>query len=190
MDKITPQAAQQVFSTLFSELGTVFSNIDGEALSEFSAVLLNGRRLFFLGAGRSGLAVKMAAMRFMHLGLAVHAVGEVTCPAIAENDVLLVASGSGRTPMILNAVKTARAAGASVLAVTTSPQTPLAEYAQQQIVLPAAVKDAHNNNVSVQYAGSLFEQATVIVLDALFHLMWKQSALPAETLWARHANME
>lgn len=190
MEKITPLAAQQVFKTLFLELETVFENIHVDTLDDFTVALQNGRRLFFLGAGRSGLAVKMAAMRFMHLGLAVHAVGEVTCPAIAENDVLLVVSGSGRTPMILNAASTARAAGASVLVITTSAQTPLAEYAQQQIVLPAAVKDAHRNTVSVQYAGSLFEQATVILLDALFHLMWKQSDLPAEALWARHANME
>jgi len=77
-----------------------------------------------------------------------------------------------------------------VLAIVADARSPLADCAQQQIVLHAAVKDAHQRTVSVQYAGSLFEQATVLLLDALFHLLWKMSAQPAEVLWARHANME
>src|SRR5680860_827298 len=51
-------------------------------------------RVFVLGAGRSCLALRMTAMRLMHLGLTVHVVGEVTAPAIAAGDVLLAASGS------------------------------------------------------------------------------------------------
>ena len=184
------QAPQAVIQQILSELTTLFSEIDETTIPSFIQCLKDGQRLFFYGAGRSGLAVKMAAMRFMHLGQEAHVVGEVTCPAIGEGDVLLVASGSGRTPGILSAAQKARAVGAAVLAITTDANSPLAEYAQQQIVLHAAVKDEHRHTVSVQYAGSLFEQATVLLLDALFHLMWKICAQPAEVLWARHANME
>ena len=184
------QPPSTIFQEIFSELGTLFSLIDEKTVPPFIQALKEGRRLFFYGAGRSGLAVKMAAMRFMHLGLEAHVVGEVTCPAIGEGDVLLVASGSGRTPGILSAAQKAQSVGAAVLAITTDAHSPLADYAQQQIVLHAAVKDEHQHTVSVQYAGSLFEQATVLLLDALFHLLWKMSAQPAEVLWARHANME
>lgn len=189
MEKTIPQPSV-VFQKIFTELSTLFSEIDEASLAPFIQALQRGRRLFFYGAGRSGLAVKMAAMRFMHLGLEAHAVGDVTCPAIGEGDVLLVASGSGRTPGILSAAQKAQAVGAVVLAIVADARSPLADYAQQQIVLHAAVKDAHQYTVSVQYAGSLFEQATVLLLDALFHLLWKMSAQPAEVLWARHANME
>ena len=52
------------------------------------------KRIFVMAAGRSGLALKMAAMRFMHLGYTVYVVGETVTPAILEGDLLLVASGS------------------------------------------------------------------------------------------------
>ena len=179
-----------IIENIFSELALLFSEIEEASIAPFIQTLKSGRRLFFYGAGRSGLAVRMAAMRFMHLGLAAHAVGEATCPAIAEGDVLLVASGSGRTPGIVAAAEKAREAGAAVLAITTDARSPLAGCTQRLIVLKAAVKDEHQHAASVQYAGSLFEQATLLLLDALFHLMWKASGQPADTLWTRHANME
>jgi hypothetical protein len=58
-------------------------------------MILAANRVFVVGAGRTGLALKMAAMRLMHLGLVVHVAGEVTSPAIGRCDLLLVASGSG-----------------------------------------------------------------------------------------------
>jgi 6-phospho-3-hexuloisomerase len=39
----------------------------------------------------------MAAMRFMHLGVPAHAVGEPTAPSIRVGDTLVMISGSGRT---------------------------------------------------------------------------------------------
>jgi len=94
--------------------------------------------MFFLGAGRSGLALKMAAMRMMHLGLCVYVAGEVTTPAIAEGDLLVVASGSGTTADPLHSASVAVKAGASVLALTTASQSALALLANLVVTIPAA----------------------------------------------------
>ncbi len=45
------------------------------------ALIRSARAVFVIGGGRSGLAIQMAAMRLMHLGLRVHVAGEVTAPA-------------------------------------------------------------------------------------------------------------
>jgi 6-phospho-3-hexuloisomerase len=160
------------------------------ALDAVAARLGAADRVFVLGAGRSGLALRMTAMRLMHLGLSVHAVGDVTTPAITATDALLVASGSGSTAGIVRAAETARAAGATVLALTTAPDSTLAGLADVSVIIPAAQKQDHGGTLSDQYSGALFEQAVVVVGDALFDSLWRASGATADELWPRHANLE
>lgn len=159
-------------------------------LDEAARVIRDGRRVFALGAGRSGLALRMTAMRFMHLGLDAHVVGEATSPAIEADDVLLVASGSGTTAGIVSAAKTAHDAGARIVALTTADGSPLADLADVTVLIPAAAKQDHGGTVSQQYAGGLFELSVALVGDAVFHALWQASGLSADELWPRHANLE
>ena len=156
------------------------------AVSELHAA----KSVFVLGAGRSGLALRMTAMRLMHLGLTVHVVGEVTTPAIGRGDVLLVASGSGTTEAIVRSAKTAIDVGAIVITLTTATNSPLAGLSSVLVEVPAAEKLDRAATKSVQYAGSLFEQAVVTIGDAFFHSLWLRSGRSADDLWPRHANLE
>lgn len=61
-----------------------------------------GMRWFFTGQGRSGLVAQMVAMRFMHLGLNTHFIGEASAPSIQLEDVLILISGSGATQVTLH----------------------------------------------------------------------------------------
>ncbi|MBF4636382.1 6-phospho-3-hexuloisomerase [Clavibacter michiganensis] len=159
-------------------------------LDEAARVIRDGRRVFALGAGRSGLALRMTAMRFMHLGLDAHVVGEATSPAIEDGDVLLVASGSGTTASIVSAAETAHEVGARIVALTTADDSPLADLADVTVLIPAAAKQDHGGTVSAQYAGGLFELSVALVGDAVFHALWQASGLTADELWPRHANLE
>jgi 6-phospho-3-hexuloisomerase len=147
-------------------------------------------RVFVAGAGRSGLSLKFAAMRLMHLGLTVFVTGETTTPAIKKGDLLIVASGSGTTNSIVSAAKKAVDAGAQVVAFSTANQSPLAELATKLVVIPAQQKQDHGGTISKQYAGSLFEQSVLLITDAIFQTLWKMDGTPAEELWKRHANLE
>ncbi|PWB96959.1 6-phospho-3-hexuloisomerase [Salinibacterium hongtaonis] len=175
------------------ELDSVVDHLvhaDPIALAGFVELVAEAPRVFVLGAGRSGLALRMTAMRLMHLGLEVHVVGEVTTPAIGRQDLLLTASGSGTTGGIVRAAQTAVAAGAVVAAITTDPDSPLASLASATITVPAAGKLDRSGEASAQYAGSLFEQTVVVFGDALFHALWMRSGASADELWPRHANIE
>jgi 6-phospho-3-hexuloisomerase len=162
----------------------------GDALSATIEAIDAARHIFVLGAGRSGLALRMTGMRLMHLGLPVHVVGDTTTPAIAAGDLLLTASGSGTTGAIVRAATTARSVGARIATLTTATSSPLAELSDTVIVVPAADKLDRSGAASVQYAGSLFEQAVALVGDALFHTLWQRSGQSADDLWPRHANLE
>jgi len=190
-----PGGVLDAVQTILAENSTVVAHLAADpaataALDAMATRLQSADRVFLLGAGRSGLALRMTAMRLMHLGLTVHVVGDVTTPAITATDVLLVASGSGSTAGIVRAAETARSVHATVLALTTAPDSTLAGLADVSVIIPAAQKQDHGGTLSVQYSGGLFEQAVVLVGDALFHTLWRASGATADELWPRHANLE
>lgn len=167
----------------------LLNSVAAEQWDRAGALITSARAVFVIGNGRSGLAVQMAAMRLMHLGLRVHVAGEVTTPAIGAGDVLIAVSGSGTTASVVDAADTAKKVGASALAVTTAPDSPLARRADCVLVLPAADKQDHSTAITAQYAGSLFEQSVLLAFDALFQALWHTVDQTAERLWERHANI-
>lgn len=177
-------------TAVIKELNRTLTALSEPQIHAAVQCLLSARRVFFVGAGRSRLALEMAAMRMMHLGLTVYVVGEVVTPAIEQNDLLVVASGSGTTAGPVRAAEVAKEVGAGVLALTTAPSSKLGTLATTVLTIPAAVKHGDRSDNSIQYAGALFEQTVLLLMDTIFHEMWHQHGLSSEELWHRHANLE
>ncbi|WP_454812809.1 6-phospho-3-hexuloisomerase [Paenarthrobacter nitroguajacolicus] len=173
-----------------NEIATTAHNIDVNQLVALTEQIQLADRVFLAGAGRSGLVLRTAAMRLMHLGLTVHVAGDTTTPAITSGDLLVVASGSGATAGVVKAAQTAVRAGAQVAAITTNPHSPLAAVANSLVVVPAAQKTDHGSNITRQYSGSLFEQSLFLATETVFQTLWENTDEPAERLWMRHANLE
>lgn len=175
---------------ILEENRKISTQLSADDLASLATLLQQANRIFVTGAGRSGLMLRAAAMRLMHLGLTVYVAGETTTPAIAAGDLLLAASGSGTTGAIVKAAEKAVAAGATVAALCAIRESPLAALAAEVVVIPAAQKQDFGGTLSQQYAGSLFEQSILLVTDALFQTLWQLKGTPAEELWKRHANLE
>ena len=173
-----------------SELERTVDDIDLCKLGEIGTAIVKARRVFVYGTGRSGLVLKMVAMRLMHLGLPVQVVGETTTTAIREGDLLLLASGSGSTRSVLSMAEIARANGAQVAAVTAKEGSPVTHVSDTVLIIPAGTKVSGDDTASQQYAGSLFEQSLLVGFDILFHALWKASESAVETLTSRHTNLE
>ncbi|GAA3705597.1 SIS domain-containing protein [Zhihengliuella alba] len=164
--------------------------LDPGSLAEAADLIEGARRVFVLGQGRSGIALRGLAMRLMHLGLTAHVVGDTTAPSIGAGDVLVVASGSGTTGSVVRAAVAAAGHGAVVVAMTTAADSPVGRMAACTVIVEAAAKTDHGGTASAQYAGSLFEQTVMLAGDAVFHALWQRSGAAAEELWTRHANLE
>jgi 6-phospho-3-hexuloisomerase len=186
----TGEAIAGNISLVLAEIADTSASISALQLDDAAAEMGRASRVFVTGAGRSGLVLRMAAMRLMHLGLVVHVAGDTTTPAIREGDLLLVASGSGTTSGVVKAAETASKAQARIVAFTANPGSPLAGLADAVVVLPAQQKTDHGSGVSRQYSGSLFEQVLFVATEALFQSLWDTANVPAEQLWLRHANLE
>jgi 6-phospho-3-hexuloisomerase len=161
----------------------VLSAVSGEQMSAAAALFADrGRRWFCLGQGRSGLVAEMAAMRLMHVGFDVHAVGEPTAPSIREGDGLVAISGSGETPVTLHLARLAVGFRAAVLAVTTRADSTLAGLADAVIEVPTAG--------TRQFGGSLFEQSALLLLDAVVLQVTAGDPQAYAAMQARHANLQ
>lgn len=175
---------------VLDENSQLAKKMDLELLIPFVNYIQKSERIFIIATGRSGFAMRSAAMRLMHLGLVVYFVGETITPAIGKGDLLIAASGSGTTATIVRAAEKAVAVEADVVALTTNSSSSLAKLVNHVVLIPAAEKEDHGGGKSKQYAGSLFEQFLLLLMDAVFQSLWKLDETPAEELWKRHANLE
>lgn len=165
------------------EVSAVLDALDPSTMAAAAAAFADrGRRWFTAGQGRSGLVARMAAMRLMHLGFDVHVVGETTAPSIGARDGLLVLSASGETPTSLHLARLGVQAGAHLVVVTARPDSALAGLAD--VVVPVPILS------TAQFGGSLFEQAALLLLDALVVDLTADDPGAHERMRKRHTNLE
>lgn len=178
---------------VLAELTNCLSQVSSENLAQAAASIGASSRVFVAGAGRSGLCARALGMRLMHLGKIVFVVGETTTPAIAEEDLLILASGSGRTTSLLAIAEQAQRQSARILLFTADVTSPLAVLADYHVMIPApTLTDARNrpDSLSVQPMGTLFEQSFLILADSLVLELMRQKGVRAGEMLERHANLE
>ena len=194
-------AAPVTLHAIAEELSAALGRIATEQEEELVRAILQAPRIFVAGAGRSGLMARAFAMRLMHMGLTVYAVGDVTTPALAAGDLLLIASGSGRTTGLVNMAEKAASLGATVATVTMDPQAPIAALADAVLQIhaptPKAAQAGRDDSeitpvqpMSVQPMGSLFEQCLLLCLDHIIVLLMERKGQNSERMFQRHANLE
>ncbi|MCX2473897.1 6-phospho-3-hexuloisomerase [Pedobacter sp. MC2016-05] len=181
---------QTNLNQIIEENSNLAKRLELEQIIPFIYQIQQANHIFITAAGRSGFAMRAAAMRLMHLGFSVYYVGDTTTPAIKKGDLLIAASGSGTTETIVRSAEKSIQAGAKLVAITTNATSKLAELATHPVIVPAAEKQDHSKKISSQYAGSLFEQFILLLNDAIFQSLWKLSNKPAEVLWKNHSNLE
>jgi len=184
---------EELAGAVTGELRECLTSVSGSSVERAVDEIARCRRVFLAGSGRSGAGIRAHAVRLVHMGKAVHVVGDVTTPPIAGDDLLLVGSGSGRTASLVNAGEKAKQAGARVLVVTIDPESPLAALADHVVEVPAPAPKVVSERelpTSVQPMGNLFEQALFILLDIFVMLMMEREGMTSEEMFGRHANLE
>jgi 6-phospho-3-hexuloisomerase len=159
-----------------------------------------GRRIFVVGAGRSGLVAKAFAMRLTHMGFDVYVIGETITPPMRRDDILLAVSGSGRTKTVVAVAETARSIGARVVAITTYPDSPLGRVSDLVVRIPGRTKLAVEEDYIVRQVrglheplaplGTLFEVTTMIFLDGVVVELMHKLGITEEEMKEKHANIE
>ena len=167
----------------FSLLEEIFESIPDDAVDLAVKEITSHKRVFVHGLGRSGLMMKALAMRLAQAGYTAFVVGDATTPAITSEDLIFIASASGKTPGALRAAEISRSVGACVFAFTASKTSDLAAISDNTVLLQAPTKDSPDGR---SIMGSLFEEALLLFIDTTVASL----GIPADELRKRHANLE
>jgi len=174
---------------IMDEVNQVMNLVDQSEIENAEKLITKDKRIFVLGAGRSGLMAKGFEMRLMHIGYTVFVIGETITPSIQAGDVLVSVSGSGKTASILELTEKAKEDGVEVIALTSKADSPLGKIGDATIVVPGATKTGAGIK-SIQLLSTLFDQTVHITLDVLCLLLSKRDNISNESAKATHSNME
>lgn len=178
-----------LINEVVTEVDRVMEMVDEKQLEAAEKLIDKDKRIFVLGAGRSGLMAKGFAMRLMHIGYTVFVIGETITPSIQAEDVLISVSGSGKTGSVLDPSKKAKNNGVKVVTLTSSEDSPLGQLADATIVVPGATKSGTGVK-SIQLLSTLFDQSVHITLDVLCLMLSRRDNVSDESAKNTHSNME
>jgi 6-phospho-3-hexuloisomerase len=178
----------------------VSSKLETGSVKELVDEIMGAKRIFLMGAGRSGLAAKAFAMRLMHMGFNVFVVGETTTPAVQPDDLVVAVSGSGETPSIANLGGIAKKIGSKLAVITSNKDSTLGRISDIVVIVPGRPKedviyeDYHERRMigyqELAPLGTMFEITALVFLDAVIsELMVRTGANEAE-LKKRHTVFE
>jgi 6-phospho-3-hexuloisomerase len=173
------------------DLEAVFAATPEDALDGLVEEIVNARRIVVFGLGREGLQMRGFAMRLFHMGRDVAVWGDMTAPHVEAGDLLIVSAGPGDLATARALVGIAKQAGARTLLVTAQPQGGLAALVDVVTVLPAqTMANDQSGRLSVLPMGSLFETAQMIAFELAILKLRPRFGETAETMRARHTNLE
>lgn len=169
---------------ILRDLEEVLEAVPPADTDEFLDTIVAARRVFMYGLGRSGLVARMFGMRLVQLGQEATIVGDTTTPAIRADDLLVICSRTGRSPILRHAVGLGHKEDAKAVAVVGMAETALARAADLVVRLPVeSVASAH------QPMGSLFEQALLLYLDATVMRLMRKLGITVEEMQEIHSNL-
>jgi 6-phospho-3-hexuloisomerase len=173
------------------DLEGVFAAMPDEALDALIEEIVKARRIVVFGLGREGLQMRGFAMRLFHMGRNVAVWGDMTAPEVARGDLFIVSAGPGDLATARALVRIAREAGARTALVTAQPKGELAKQVDVVTVIPAqTMADDSGATLSVLPMGSLFETAQMIAFELAILKLRPRFNESAETMRARHTNLE
>jgi 6-phospho-3-hexuloisomerase len=178
-------------SEIVKELNRTINLIAEDEAEKLVERILESKKVFVAGAGRSGFMAKSFVMRLMHMGIDAFVVGETVTPSLEEDDILVIASGSGETKSLVSMAEKAKTINASVAVVTISPESTIGKLSDVAIKIPAKPKaGADSDYKTIQPMGSLFEQTLLLFFDAVILRIMSKKGLESGVMYGRHANLE
>ena len=174
-----------------ADLAGVFAKLPDDAADPLIEAIVAAKKIVLFGCGREGLQTRGFAMRLFHMGRDVAVWGDMTTPPVGPGDLLIVSAGPGDLATAAVLVAIARKAGAKTALVTAQPAGDLARHVDVVTVIPAqTMADDRGGKLSVLPMGSLFETAQMIFFELVILELRPRFGETAETMRARHTNLE
>lgn len=172
------------------EISAAVESVSGTELDAIVDELLDARRIACYAGGRERLVMRGLVMRLFHAGLDAHSVGEMTCPAIGEGDLLILSCGPGRIAMVEALADVAIRDGARLLYLTAQPGNPPAHLASRVVKVTTQTMADDSAPTAALPMGSAYEIAVFVLVDLITNRVRAARSESAEDLRSRHTNLE
>lgn len=183
--------AKLYITEIINELTFVKDSIREDDCTKLIDAIQQSQRVFCYGLGRAGFSMKAFTMRLMHMGKEVYFLTETITPNFGPGDLFIVSSASGETAQLVALAKKARQFGGAVAVLTTNRHATITEFVDVIVQINAPSKNQKDSVFrSAQPMASLYEQALLVIADALVMKMAAESGAPESELFKRHANLE
>lgn len=193
---------QEMMLLMASKIRKIANTISDDDIEKFLEEILKAKRVYVIGAGRSGLVAKAFAMRLMHLGMHAYVVGETITPALSSGDLIVIFSGSGKTKTVADIAETAKDIGAHICLITSNRDSRIGRISDCNVIIEhqrdAVTNDAVEFEIrqmmgehkSFAPLGTLFETASMILADATISRLMEITKTDESALKNRHTNIE
>jgi 6-phospho-3-hexuloisomerase len=185
-------SVKDTLAAILLELSTNQAMVDESRVQSLVDEIAGARHVFLAGAGRSGVVIMGLANRLLQLGKSVSVVGDITSPHSRAGDLLIIGSGSGETQSLIVLAHKAKTTGARIGVVTMDEHSTIAKLADIAVVLPGVSPKLKRSTAvtSIQPMGSAFEQMTLLTYDAVIVELMVRVGESADSMFARHADLE
>lgn len=182
---------KQYCEAVLQECKKTLYAVDPNSVGQYIQMIFEAKRMFFVGVGRVQLSLEAIVKRYVHLGLDAVVVGQITEPAITEQDLLVVGSGSGEKLVPLAIAGKAKSLGAKVVHIGSVPDSPMNAVTDLFLRIPTqSVKKLADEIHSIQPMTTLFEQSLLLFGDITAMMIAEKRGLDLDRLWMNHANLE
>jgi 6-phospho-3-hexuloisomerase len=193
---------QEMMQLMASKIRAIATTISDKDVDAFITEILHARRIYVMGAGRSGLVAKGFAMRLMHLGFQSYVVGETITPALQKGDVIVIFSGSGKTKTVADIAETGKEIGAHICLITSNADSRIGKIADCKVIIEHQRDDVKDDAAEFEIRqvlgdhksfaplGTLFETTSMIFGDAVISRLMEITKTDESALKNRHANIE
>jgi 6-phospho-3-hexuloisomerase len=188
---MTHRKILQLSNDILGEVQASLKDVDPDSLDALVDELEKARKVFCLGAGRSGILLQAFCMRLNHLGFEAYMAGGLPCPPVGDGDLIVVASGSGKTRSVTAVLDQGRSAGARVAIFTARRPTTRAMSTEVTILIPAPSSLINAGSTrSQQPMRTLFEQVFFLLCESVICCLKAKKGIGEAEMAERHANLE
>jgi len=150
----------------------IISGLDSKVIENFAEQLKKAKRVYTVGVGSLSLLAKGFTTKLTYLGYETYFIGETLMPSPSKNDLLIAISESGEADYTVKAARIAKNLGATVVAITSCPQSALGKLADLNIEIKwkekipkEELKEREGKLLTPN--SSLFEIVTLMILNAV-----------------------
>jgi len=193
---------QEMMRLMASKIRSIADTISDDDVGMFITELLNAKRIYVIGAGRSGLVAKAFAMRLMHLGFHAYVVGETITPALNKGDLMVIFSGSGRIKTVADLAETAKDIGGRICLISSNADSRIGKISDCTVIIEQHRDSVDDDTVEFEIRqmmgehksfaplGTLFETVSMIFADAVVSRLMEITRTDESALKNRHTNIE